>query len=141
MINNFRKALLLVVFGVIGLAGFYFLKNINTSIETGNVNIKVMGEGIDVEIENFKVTHENKGVKEWELKAGLAQVNNKQDLTKLRNVEMVLHKGEGKQYIISADSGIYKNKTKDVSLDGNVKLLGSADGLKKRLQIIPKKSD
>ena len=141
MINNFRKALLLVVFGVIGLAGFYFLKNINTSIETGNVNIKVMGEGIDVEIENFKVTHENKGVKEWELKAGLAQVNNKQDLTKLRNVEMVLHKGEGKQYIISADSGIYKSKTKDVSLDGNVKLLGSADGLKNRLQIIPKKSD
>ena len=141
MINNFRKALLLVVFGVIGLAGFYFLKNINTSIETGNVNIKVMGEGIDVEIENFKVTHENKGVKEWELKADLAQVNNKQDLTKLRNVEMVLHKGEGKQYIISADSGIYKSKTKDVSLDGNVKLLGSADGLKNRLQIIPKKSD
>jgi LPS export ABC transporter protein LptC len=141
MINNFRKALLLVVFGVIGLVGFYFLKNINTSIEAGNVNIKVMGEGIDVEIENFKVTHENKGVREWELKAGLAQVNNKQDLTKLRNVEMVLHKGAGKQYIISADSGIYKNKTKDVSLDGNVKLLGSADGLKKRLQIIPKKSD
>ena len=100
-----------------------------------------MGEGIDVEIENFKVTHENKGVREWELKAGLAQVNNKQDLTKLRNVEMVLHKGEGKQYIISADSGIYKSKTKDVSLDGNVKLLGSADGLKERLQIIPKKSD
>jgi LPS export ABC transporter protein LptC len=141
MINNFRKALLLVVFGVIGLAGFYFLKNINTSIETGNVNIKVMGEGIDVEIENFKVTHENKGVKEWELKAGLAQVNNKQDLTKLRNVEMVLHKGEGKQYIISADSGIYKSKTEDVSLDGNVKLLGSADELKKRFQIIPKQSD
>ena len=141
MINNFRKVLLLVAFGVIGLAGFYFLKNINTSIEIGNVNIKVMSEGVDVEIENFKVTHENKGVKEWELKADLAQVNNKQDLTKLRNVEMVLHKGEGKQYIISADSGIYKNKTEDVSLDGNVKLLGSTDGLKKRFQIISKKSD
>ena len=141
MINNFRKVLLLVAFGVIGLAGFYFLKNINTSIEIGNVNIKVMSEGVDVEIENFKVTHENKGVKEWELKADLAQVNNKQDLTKLRNVEMVLHKGEGKQYIISADSGIYKSKTKDVSLDGNVKLLGSADGLKNRLQSIPKKSE
>ena len=141
MINNFRKVLLLVAFGVIGLAGFYFLKNINTSIEIGNVNIKVMSEGVDVEIENFKVTHENKGVKEWELKADLAQVNNKQDLTKLRNVEMVLHKGEGKQYIISADSGVYKNKTEDVSLDGNVKLLGSTDGLKKRFQIISKKSD
>ena len=64
MINALRKVLLLVVFGVIALAGFYFLKNLDTSIDLGNVNIKAMGEGIDVEIENFKVTHENKGVKE-----------------------------------------------------------------------------
>ena len=100
-----------------------------------------MSEGVDVEIENFKVTHENKGVKEWELTADLAQVDNKQDLTKLQNVEMVVHKGEGRQYIISADSGVYKSKTEDVSLDGNVKLLGSANGLKKRLATTSKKID
>ena len=65
MINAFRKILLLVVFSIIGLAGFYFLENLNSSIDIGNVKIKTMGEGVDVEIENFKVTHENKGVKEW----------------------------------------------------------------------------
>ena len=134
MINTFRKILLLVVFGVIGLVGFYFLKNLNTSFDIGNVNVKAMGKGIDVEIENFKVTHENKGVKEWELKADLAQIDNKQDLTKLQNVEMVVHKGEGNQYIISADTGTYKSKTEDVRLNGNVKLLGSTNGLKTRLQ-------
>tara|TARA_B110000014_G_scaffold235160_1_gene199539 strand:- start:3171 stop:3596 length:426 start_codon:yes stop_codon:yes gene_type:complete len=141
MINAFRKFLLLVVFGVIALAGFYFLRNLDTSIDIGNVNIKAMSEGVDVEIENFKVTHENKGVKEWELTADLAQVDNKQDLTKLQNVEMVVHKGEGRQYIISADSGVYKSKTEDVSLDGNVKLLGTANGLKKRLATTSKKID
>ena len=104
MINAFRKILLLVVFSIIGLAGFYFLENLNSSIDIGNVKIKTMGEGVDVEIDNFKVTHENKGVKEWELKADLAQIDNKQDLTKLQNVEMVVHKGEGNQYIISADT-------------------------------------
>ena len=93
-----------------------------------------MGEGVDVEIENFKVIHENKGVKEWELKADLAQIDNKQDLTKLQNVEMVVHKGEGNQYIISADTGTYKSKTEVVRLNGNVKLLGSTNELKKRLQ-------
>ena len=111
MINAFRKILLLVVFSIIGLAGFYFLENLNSSIDIRNVKIKTMGEGVDVEIENFKVTHENKGVKEWELKADLAQIDNKQDLTKLQNVEMVVHKGEGNQYIISADTGTYKSKT------------------------------
>ena len=134
MINAFRKILLLVVFGIIGLAGFYFLENLNSSIDIGNVKIKTMGEGVDVEIENFKVTHENKGVKEWELKADLAQIDNKQDLTKLQNVEMVVHKGEGNQYIISADTGTYKSKTEVVRLNGNVKLLGSTNELKKRLQ-------
>ena len=137
MINAFRKILLLVVFSIIGLAGFYFLENLNSSIDIGNVKIKTMGEGVDVEIENFKVTHENKGVKEWELKADLAQIDNKQDLTKLQNVEMVVHKGEGNQYIISADTGTYKSKTEVVRLNGNVKLLGSTSGLKKRLQIKP----
>ena len=134
MINAFRKILLLVVFSIIGLAGFYFLENLNTAIDIGNVKIKTMGEGVDVEIENFKVTHENKGVKEWELKADLAQIDNKQDLTKLQNVEMVVHKGEGNQYIISADTGTYKSKTEVVRLNGNVKLLGSTNELKKRLQ-------
>ena len=141
MINTFRKILLLVVFGVIGLVGFYFLKNLNTSFDIGSVNIKTMGKGVDVEIENFKVTHENKGVKEWELKADLAQIYNEEDLAKLQNVEMVVHKGKGRQYIISADSGVYKSKTEDVSLDGNVKLLGSIDIFKKRLQTNSKKSD
>lgn len=141
MINTVRSALLLIAFSLVGLAGFYFVKNLNTSIDIGNVKVKVMGDGVDVEIENFKITHENDGIKEWELKADLAQVNNKQDLTKMQNVEMILHKGGSKQYTISADSGIYKSTTEDVSLDGNVKLVGPAEGLKQRLSITPKKSN
>jgi len=141
MINTVRRVLLLVAFSVIGLAGFYFLKNLDTSINIGNVKLKVMEDGVDVEIENFMITHENKGVKEWELKADLAQVDNRKNLTTLKNVEMTLHKGGSKQYVISADSGIYKKTTEDVSLNGNVKLVGPAEGLKQRLSITPKKSN
>ena len=140
MINTFRKILLLVAFGVIGLAGFYFLKNLNTSFDIGNVNIKAMGKGVDVEIENFKVTHENKGVKEWELKADFAQINNQEDLTTMRNVEMILHKAENKKYVISADSGTYKKATKDVNLMGNVKFVGSSDILMDRINTNPSKA-
>jgi len=141
MMNTVRRALLLVVFGVIGMVGFYFFKTLGTSVDIGNVKIKVMEKGVDVEIENFKLVHENKGVKEWELKADLAQIDNQKDLTRLQNVEMILHKGENKQYVISADSGIYKSKTEDVNLDGNVKLVGSADGFKQRLSINSEKSN
>ena len=139
MITNVRRILLLVAFSVIGLAGFYFLNNMSNSTNIENLKIKIMDKGVDVEIENFKVTHENEGLKEWELKADLAQIYNDEDLTKLQNVEMVVHKGKGGQYIISADSGVYKSETKDVSLDGNVKLLGPAGELKKRLQTNTKK--
>ena len=141
MINTVRRVLLLVAFSVIGLAGFYFLKNLDTSINIGNVKLKVMEDGVDVEIENFMITHENKGVKEWELKADLAQVDNRKNLTTLKNVEMTLHKGGSKQYVISADSGVYTKTTEDVSLNGNVKLVGPAEGLKQRLSITPKKSN
>ena len=133
MINTVRIVLLLVAFSIIGAAGFYFLKNLNTSVEMGNVKIKVMEKGVDVEIENFKVTHEVKGVKEWELKADFAQINNEEDLTKMENVEMILHKSENRKYVIIADSGTYKKKTNDVNLMGNIKFVGAADILMDRL--------
>ena len=133
MINTVRIVLLLVAFSIIGAAGFYFLKNLNTSVEMGNVKIKVMEKGVDVEIENFKVTHEVKGVKEWELKADFAQINNEEDLTKMENVEMILHKSENRKYVIIADSGTYKKKTNDVNLMGNIKFVGAPDILMDRL--------
>ena len=141
MIDTIRKALLLLVLGIIGIAGYYFFENINTSVEMGNIKVKVMKDGVDVEIENFKVTHEVKGVKEWELKADLAQINNATELTQLQNVEMTLHKEDNRKYVISADSGGYKEKTKDVNLSGHVKLVGSAAMLMDRLSSGPSKSD
>ena len=141
MINTVRIVLLLVAFSIIGAAGFYFLKNLNTSVEMGNVKIKVMEKGVDVEIENFKVTHEVKGVKEWELKADFAQINNEEDLTKMQNVEMILHKSENRKYVIIADSGTYKEKTNDVNLMGNVKFVGAADILMDRLSTNSPKSN
>ena len=141
MINTVRRVLLLVALSVIGLAGFYFFKVLDKTISIGNVKLKVMGEGIDVEIENFMITHENKGVKEWELKADLAQIDNQQDLTTMKNVEMTLHKAGRKKYIISADSGIYRKATEDVSLNGNVKFIGPAEGLKQRLSITSKSNN
>ena len=141
MINTVRIVLLLVAFSIIGAAGFYFLKNLNTSVEMGNVKIKVMEKGVDVEIENFKVTHEVKGVKEWELKADFAQINNEEDLTKMENVEMILHKSENRKYVIIADSGTYKEITNDVNLMGNVKFVGAADILMDRLSTNSPKSN
>ena len=141
MINAVRIALLLVAFSIIGAAGFYFFKSFNTSVETGNIRVTVMEKGIDVEIENFKVIHEVKGVKEWELKADFAQINNEEDLTKMQNVEMILHKGENKKYVIVADSGTYKEKTNDVILMGHVKFVGAADILMDRLSTNSPKSN
>jgi LPS export ABC transporter protein LptC len=141
MINAIRRVLILVAFCIVGAAGFYLVQNMNTSIEMGNVKVKVMGKGVDVEIENFKVAHEVKGVKEWELKADLAQINNQEDLTKMQNVEMIVHKGKNKKYTIYADSGTFKKATKDVNLVGNVKFVGSPDILRDRLSSKPSKPD
>ncbi len=115
----------------------------------GNLKVKFMQKGIDVEIENFKVTHEVKGKKEWILKAGLAQVNNKANVTHLKDVEMILPKINNHPYIITAKSGTYQNSSKNIDLIGNVKLTGNSKSLASRFQAnqnetiktdIPKKS-
>ena len=84
MINAVRIILLIIALGVISLAGFYFYKVQNNKIETGKIKAKIMGKGIDLEIENFKMTHEVKGNKEWILKAALAQTNNQTNVTNLK---------------------------------------------------------
>mgnify|MGYP003991928889 FL=1 len=134
MINVVRIILLIIAFGVISLAGFYFYKVQDNKVELGNVKVKIMDKGVDVEIENFKVTHEVKGKKEWVLKAGLAQVNNQEDVTQLKDVQMILPKEDSPPYVITAESGTYQNSSKDVHLVGRVKLTGDAQSLSGRFQ-------
>jgi LPS export ABC transporter protein LptC len=134
MINVVRVILLIIAFGVISLAGFYFYKVQDNKIEMGNVKVKIMDKGVDVEIENFKITHEVKGKKEWVLKAGLAQVNNKKDVTQLKDVQMIIPKEDSPSYVITAESGTYQNSSKNVDLVGRVKLTGDAQSLAGRFQ-------
>ena len=135
MINAIRIILLIIALGVISLAGFYFYQVQDNKVNIGNLKVKLMKKGVDVEIENFKVTHEVMGKKEWILKAGLAQVNNKEDITHLKDVEMILPKDKNYPYIITAKSGTYQNSSKDIDLIGNVKLTGNSQSLAARFKV------
>ena len=132
MINVVRIILLIIALGVISLAGFYFYKVQNNEVKIGKIKAKIMGKGVDLEIENFKMTHEEKGTKEWILNAELAQVNNQENITNLKGVEMIIPKGENQPYVITAESGTYQNTSKDIDLAGHVKLTGDVQSLAER---------
>ncbi|MED5353662.1 MAG: LPS export ABC transporter periplasmic protein LptC [Nitrospinota bacterium] len=134
MINAVRFILLIAALGLVSLAGFYFYQVKDNKIDIGNLKVKTMEKGVDVEIENFKVTHEVKGKKEWILKAGLAQVNNQKDVTHLKDVEMILPKNNKNLYIITAKSGTYENSSKNIDLVGNVKLTSNSQALASRFK-------
>ena len=141
MINAVRIILLIIALGVVSLVGFYFYKVKDNKVEIGNVKVKILDEGVDVEIENFKVTHEVKGKKEWILKAGLAQVNNNENVTRLKNVEMILPKENNQPYLITADSGTYQNTSKVINLVGHVKMTGDSKTLARRFHAKKNKSN
>ena len=132
MINAVRIFLLIIALGVISLAGFYFYKVQNNEVEIGKIKVKLMEKGVDLEIEDFKLTHEVKGNKEWILKAALAQVNNQENVTNLKGVEMIIPKGQNHPYVITAESGTYQNTSKIIDLVGHVKLTGDAESLAER---------
>ena len=132
MINVVRIILLIIALGVISLAGFYFYKVQISKVETRKIKVKIMEKGVDLEVENFKMTHEEKGTKEWILNAVLAQVNNQENVTNLKGVEMIIPKGQNQAYVITAESGTYQNTSKDINLVGNVKLTGDAESLAER---------
>ena len=134
MINAVRVILLITALGLVSLAGFYFYKVKDNNIAMGSLKVKIMEKGVDVEIENFKVPHEVKGKKEWILKAGLAQVNNQEDVTHLKDVEMILPKDNNSPYIITAKSGTYQKSSKNIDLVGNVKLTVNPQSLASRFK-------
>ena len=76
-----------------------------------------------MKIKNFKIAHENSGRNDWELKARLAQINQKKETTKLNNVEYIFINDEMRKFKAYADFGTLSNKTNDLSLEGNVRML------------------
>ena len=132
MINAVRIILLIIALGVISLAGYYFYKVQNNEVETGKKKVKIMEKGVNLEIENFKMTHEEKGTKGWILNAVLAQVNNQENVTNLKGVKMIIPKGQNQPYVITAESGTYQKTSKDIYLAVHVKLTGDAHSLAER---------
>ena len=132
MINAVRIILLIIALGVISLAGFYFYKVQNNQAEIEKIKVKIMEKGVDLEVENLEITHEVEGNTDWILKAVLAQVNNQENVTNLKGVEMIIPKGQNRSYVITAESGTYQNTSKDIDLVGHVKLTGDAQSLAER---------
>ena len=121
MVNNLRILVLLLALSVASFAGYSFLSKFNHSSE--NEEIHFSKEGVDVEIKNFRLEHKKLGRKDWELKARQALVNHEKGETQMQNVEIIFMNKNNRKFRIFADSGILKNKTNDLDLEGRVKML------------------
>jgi len=121
MIEKIRTITLLVAISVLGYGTYFFLSTFKTTSES--IDIQFDDDGLDVKIKNFKIVHENAGRNDWKLKAVLAQINQKKETTKLNNVEYVFINDEMRKFKVYADFGTLSNKTNDLSLKGNVKML------------------
>jgi len=130
MIEKIRTLMLLITISVVGYGGYVFLSSFQVTSE--NIDVKLDGDGLDVKITDFKIIHENLGRKDWELKADLAQINQKKEITKMNNVEYIFVNNEMRKFKVYADSGTLMNKTNDLDLEGNVKMLIETEILKEQ---------
>ena len=121
MLNYLRILVLILALSVAGFAGYSFLSKFNHPAESGRIHFSK--EGVDVEIKNFKLEHKKLGHKDWELKARQALVNREKGETRLQDVQVIFVNKNDRKFRIFADSGILKNKTNDLDLEGHVKML------------------
>lgn len=128
--------LLVLAISLVLIAGYYFY--VSQQKSGLKVKVRMTEQGMDVVIENFKVVHENDGRTDWELHAKSAQVNNKNQITYLKNVNVTLDISEDQKYWITADNGTLKNDTQDFTLEGNVKLIAQSEPFMNKLH--PKES-
>ena len=123
--------MLLIAVSISGYVGYAFLSEFEATSE--NIDVRITKEGLDVEIKKFKVIHEKSGRKDWELKADLAQINQEKETTEMRNVEYIFRNDESREFKVYADFGTLMNKTNDLNLEGNVKMLIETAILKDQL--------
>jgi LPS export ABC transporter protein LptC len=88
-----------------------------------------MSKNVDIEIENFRVTHEGLGDNSWEIEAKDAKVKNEENKIILTDVNVTLNAEENRKSTISADNGTINRETKDIQLEGNVKFEANIDNL------------
>lgn len=122
MVNKVRIFLILAVLGLSLLFSKQYFSNIDTPV--GQVNLQPLDEGVEIEIENFKLASENGSSKSWQLTADRAQVLNQENRTELKNVALTLKQEAGREFVISADNGVMQNESRDIELEGHVRLVG-----------------
>ena len=121
MIKTIQSLMLLIIFFTLAYAGYsYFSKY---KVTTENIDLRLTKEGVDVHIKKFIVEHEKSGHKDWELKADFAQINKKKETTKMQNIEYIYINENQKKFKVYADSGTLTNKTNDLNLECNVRML------------------
>ena len=121
MAKTIQSLMLLILFFTLGYAGYSYFSTYKVTTE--NIDLRLTKKGVDVHIEKFKVVHEKSGHKDWELKADFAQINKKKETTEMKNIEYIYINENQKKFKVYADSGTLTNKTNDLDLEGNVRML------------------
>ena len=126
--NNIRKILLGLILLLMTFSGYSLIKSLYKDalpIET----LKTMSKNVDIEIKNFKITHDVLGDKDWEIKAKEAKVKNAENKIILTGVNVTLNADKNQKSTISADTGTLNRETKDIQLEGNVKFKADAGNI------------
>ena len=131
MIDKIRTLMLFIAISILCYGGYIFMSTFKATSDS--VDIKFDEDGLDVKIKNFKVIHESSGRRDWELKADLAQINKKKEITKMNNVQYIFVNNEMKKFKVYADFGTLINKNNDLELEGNVKMLVESGIIKDQL--------
>ena len=143
MVKIIQSLMLLICLFTLGYAGYNYFSTYQATSK--NIDLLITKEGVDVHIEKFKVVHEKSGHKDWELKADFAQINKKKETTKMQNIEYIYINENQKKFKVYADLGTLSNKTNNLDLEGNVRMLIERAIIQKNLgvntiqKITPKK--
>jgi LPS export ABC transporter protein LptC len=118
--NNIRKILLGLILLLVTVSAYGLINSLNKKALPIEI-LKTISKNVDIEIENFKLTHDVSGNKDWEIKAKEAKVRNAESKIILTDVNVTLNSNKIRKSTISADAGTINRETKDILLEGNVK--------------------
>jgi len=119
--GKFRSLFLSAVFIAVGITVALYYNSLGPMSKSEKAEMTV-SEGSYLSISKLKQTLMTEGRKEWVLDADSADYNEAENKIFLTGLSMVFHMKNNKKALITADTGIMDNQSKNAVVSGNVTL-------------------
>lgn len=119
--NRKKWVIVLLVLTVVLIAATVIVMEVRK--DPGKALLKIMSDKVDLQVRNVRYTEVGDSGMKWEVMADTARYQKKENLAFFDKIAVKVILKDGRIFIITGDKGLVRTDTRDMEIEGNVKIV------------------